>query len=141
MVCILALGACVDMDTAGKPIEGTSGDVVTEPGDYLGYRVVLPCEDRYVNIGVIGTGAVELTEVADISTVGQELALSMRGDMPSIHSWGGYGLSCEPGIGTSLTTDNWKDVDAIISRVGQYLRERDYAVQVGIRVESIPVAH
>jgi hypothetical protein len=140
LVCVLALGACVDMDTRGKPIEGTSGDVVTEPGDYVGYRVVLPCEDRYVNIGVIGTGSVALTEVTDISAAGQELAASMR-DITSIHSWGGYGLACEPGVGTSLWTDNWNDVDTIIGRVGEYLRDRDYAVQVGIRVESIPVPH
>ena len=141
MIAVVALcGACVDMDDGGKPIEGTSGDVATEPGDYVGYRVVLPCEERYVNIGVIGTGAVELTEAADISAAGQELAASMR-DIASIHSWGGYGLGCEPGVGTSIATDNWNDVDAIISRVGDYLRERDYAVQVGIRVESISVPH
>ena len=140
MVALVVTGACVDMDTSGKPIEGTSGDVATEPGNYVGYRVVLPCEDRYVNIGVIGTGSVALTEVADISAVGQELAASMR-DITSIHTWGGYGLSCEPGVGTSLTTDNWRDVDAIISRVGEYLRERDYHVQVGVSVASIPVPH
>jgi hypothetical protein len=141
MVAVVALvGACVDMETSGKPIEGTSGDVTTEPGTYAGYRVVLPCEERYVNIGVIGTGSVELADVDDISAVGQELAASMR-DITSIHSWGGWGLACEPGVGTSLTTDDWKDVDAIISRAGEYLRDHDYNVQVGVRVDSIPVPH
>ncbi len=141
MFALVALGgACVDMDTSGKPIEGTSADVTTEPGTYVGYRVVLPCEDRYVNIGVVGTGSVALAEVEDISAVGQELAASMR-DITSIHSWGGYGLACEPGVGTSLTTDNWHDVDAIIGRVGDYLRDRDYKVQVGVSVGSIPVPH
>ena len=141
MFAVVALtGACVDMETSGKPIEGTSADVATEPGSYVGYRVVLPCEERYVNIGVIGTGSVELAEVADISAVGQELAASMR-DITSIHSWGGYSLACEPGVGTSLTTDNWRDVDAIISRVGDYLRDHDYKVQVGVNVSSIPVPH
>lgn len=133
-------GACVDMGDGGKPIEGTSGDVMTEPGDYVGYRVVLPCEDRYVNIGVIGTGSVALTDTADIGAAGQEIAASMR-DITSIHSWGGWGLACEPGVGTTITTDNWNDVDAIISRVGEYLRERDYAVQVGISVQTIAVPH
>jgi hypothetical protein len=137
---VLALGACVDMDDRGSTIVGTSGDVMTEPGDYVGYRVVLPCEDRYVNIGVIGTGSVDLTEVADISAAGQELAATLR-DVTSIWGYGGYGLACEPGVGTQIYTDNWQDVDALIGRIGDYLRDRDYGLQVGLSVGSQPVPH
>jgi len=140
LVAVLALGACVDMDDRGSTIVGTSGDVSTEPGDYVGYRVVLPCEDRYVNIGVIGTGSVDLTEVADISAAGQELAATLR-DVSSIWGYGGYGLACEPGVGTQIYTDSWQDVDALIGRIGEYLRDRDYGLQVGLSVGSQPVPH
>lgn len=139
-VFVVALAACVDMDHGGTPIVGTSGDVTTEPGDYVGYRVEMPCEDRYVNIGVIGTGAVELTDVADIGAAGEELAGSLR-DIRSIWGWGGYGLACEPGVGTTIYTDNWQDVDTLIARIGAYLREHDYALQVGLSVDSQPVPH
>jgi hypothetical protein len=132
------LGACVEMDDNSSTIVGTSGDVATAPGDYVGYRVVTPCEDAYVNIGVIGTGSVEVTATADISAAGSELAQALR-DVPSIWGHSGYGLSCEPGLGTTLYTNNWRDVDALIGRVGEFLRDRDLALQVGIGVDSQPV--
>ena len=135
---LAATGACVDMDTHSEAIVGTSGDVVTEPGSYAGYRVVSPCEDRYVNIGVIGTGSLELTETADISAAGQELAATLH-DVTSIWGYGGYGLACEPGVGTTIYTSNWRDVDALIVRIGDYLREHDYILQVSVGVNSQPV--
>ena len=141
LIAVLATtGACVEMDRGGTPIVGTSGDVMTEPGAYVGYRVVLPCEDRYVNIGVIGTGSVELTAIEDISAAGNDLAASL-GDIKSIWGYGGYGLACEPGVGTTIYTSNWQDVDALIGRIGVYLDERDYGLQVSLSVDSPPVPH
>lgn len=139
-VAALALVACVDMDEGGSSIVGTSGDVQTEPGTYVGYRVVSPCEARHVNIGLVGMGSVELTDVADITAAGQEMAASMR-DIASIWGYGGYGLACEAGVGTQFYSNNWQDVDTIIARVGQYLRDHDYTMQVGISVSGIPVPH
>ena len=136
---LLLVGACVDMDDRGQTITGTSGDVTTEAGDYVGYRVVTPCEGRYVNVGVVGTGSVVLAEQSDFAVVADELGASMR-DITSIWGRGGYGLACEPGQGPLFYTSNWHDVDAAIARIGEYLREHDYAVQVGISVDSIPVA-
>jgi hypothetical protein len=135
----LLLGACVEMDDNSSTVIGTSGDVATAPGDYAGYRVVTPCEDAYVNIGVIGTGSVAITETAQIAAAGSELAAALR-DVPSIWGHSGYGLSCEPGLGTTIYTSSWRDVDALIGRVGQWLRDRDLALQVGIGVDSQPVA-
>jgi hypothetical protein len=140
LAAVAMLGACVDMEHRGEAIVGTSGDVTTEPGDYTGFRVVSPCEDRYVNIGVIGTGSVELTEVDDISAAGQEIAASLR-DVSSIWGHGGYGLGCEPGVGTTIHLSSWRDVDAVLVRIGEYLRDRDYGLQVGISVGSQPVPH
>jgi hypothetical protein len=58
---LLVLAACVDMAPGTSGIVGTSGDVTTAPGDYLGYRVAAPCDVRSANLGVIGTGPIELT--------------------------------------------------------------------------------
>jgi hypothetical protein len=134
----LLLGACVEMDDNSAPIVGTSGDVGTEPGDYVGYRVVTPCEDGYVNVGVIGTGSVEVSDSAQISAIGSELATTLR-DVTSIWGSSGYGLACEPGVGTTIWTNSWRDVDALIGRVGDFLRDRNLALQVGIGVSSQPV--
>lgn len=126
------------MDDRGSTIEGTSGDITTEAGDYVGYRVVTPCDEGYVNIGVIGTGSVVVDGSADISAAATDLAASLA-DVPSVWGHSGYGLSCEPGLGTTIYTDNWHDVDGLIERIGAFLRERDLSLQVGIGVDSIPV--
>lgn len=131
-------GACVDMDDRSSTIIGTSGDVSTEAGDYVGYRVVTPCEDGYVNIGVIGTGSIAVVSDAEISAAATDLAESLA-DVPSVWGHSGYGLACEPGLGTTIYTDNWRDVDGLIGRIGTFLRERDLALQVGIGVDSVPV--
>lgn len=135
---LLLVGGCVDMDDRAPTIVGTSGDVTTEPGDYVGYRVVSPCEDSYVNIGVIGTGSIEPTDVSEISALGAELGASLR-DVTSVWGSAGYGLACEPGVGTSIYTNNWQDVDALIVRIGEFLRDRDLTLQVGVNVSSQPV--
>jgi hypothetical protein len=136
----LACGACVDMEDGSSPIVGTSGDVTLEPGDYVGYRVVSPCVDGHVHIGVIGTGSRQLTEIAAIKDAARELGSSL-GDVASVWGHSGYGLSCEPGIGTQIYTNNWQDVDALVVRAGEFLRDRDLALQVGIAVAGMPVAH
>src|SRR5690606_3888720 len=88
-VLVLAAGG-VDMDDNSSGSVGTSGDVETSPGDYAGYRVVAPCEDSFVNIGVIGTGSIEPTATDAISAAGQDLAATLR-DVSSIWGYGGYG--------------------------------------------------
>ena len=135
---LLVVGGCVDMEDRGPTIVGTSGDVTTEPGDYTGYRVVSPCEDSFVNIGVIGTGSIDVPDANDISALGSELGASLR-DVTSVWGSAGYGLACEPGLGTSIYTNDWRDVDMLIARIGEFLRDRDVALQVGVNVGSQPV--
>ena len=134
------LAACTMNEPDGPGVTGTEADVATTPGDYTGYRVVRPCEGTWTDIGVIGTGSIELTDVAAIGAAGQELRMQLA-DVLSIHGWGGYGLACEPGIGTSIHLSDWREVDRVIAHAGAWLRARDYKLQVGISVESIPVAH
>ena len=139
LAAVLLLGGCVH-EHEGTGVTGSSADVTTPPGDYTGYRVVMPCEGNWTDVGVIGTGAIAVTQTADVAAAGQELRAQLL-DIESIHGWGGYGLACEPGIGTSIWLDDWRDVDPLIERIGAWLRERDYALQVGIDVSSIPVPH
>jgi len=100
---------------------------------------VTPCESTYANIGVVGTGTVKLTDTDEVSSVASELAANVR-DISSV--WGsGSGLGCEPGLGLLLDTNNWRDVDQLIVRAGEFLHDRDLSLQVSISVGGIPVPH
>jgi len=133
---LLFLSACIQFhDDDGNAVIGSRADMQTPTGDYVGYRVVTACGGTWTDVGVIGTGTLE---PADIAAAGEELHTRVA-DFASIWGWGGTSLVCEPGIGTSIDLDNWRDVDALILRIGDWLRERDYKLQVGISVDSIPV--
>jgi hypothetical protein len=116
---------------------GTRDDVRTTAGSYGGFRVVLACPQPWVDLGVIGTGAQKPAKVEDISAAGQELHQRLE-DVASIWGYGGYGLECESGVGTSIDLSSWLDVDTVIERTGDWLRERDLDLQVGITVAEIP---
>lgn len=136
MLCV-ALAACVQ-EHHGPGVLGSPADVTTPAGQYTGYRVVTACPMSFVSIGVIGTGSVAITDNAQISQIGQQLRSQLT-DVTSIWGWGGAALGCEPGVGTELDLDDWRDVDPLIVRVGAFLHEHDYALQVNLTVESIPV--
>ena len=136
IVLALLLTACVAEDH-GSGVVGSEADVTTPPGDYTGYRVVTECGGTWTDIGVIGTGTIEVTDTALISEAGNDLFFQL-GDIKSIWGWGGYGLVCEPGVGTQIDLSNWRDVDAVIARTGEWLRARDYKLQVGISVGGPP---
>ena len=133
------LAGCVanshEFDVLGEgrrgPVRGSPGDVHTAAGDYAGYRVVRPCAMAYADLGVRGTGSVILTQ-AMIEAAGTEI-LQLIGDL-WLPGGGGYGLSCEAGVGTELMLGDWRDVDTAIARVGPWLAERDLALQVAVSV-------
>jgi hypothetical protein len=136
----LLLSGCIE-EHHGPGVVGTRADMTTPAGDYAGYRVVTECGNTWTDVGVIGTGSIAVTDTAAIAAAGNELYAQL-GDIKSIHSWGGYGLVCEPGIGTNVWLSNWRDVDTVIARTGEWLRARDFALQVGIGVEgpAVPTA-
>ena len=105
---------------------------------YAGYRVIIPCEGSWIDIGIRGLGTRDVTAVDQIAKVGGDISNSLR-DIRSVYGGGGYGLACEPGVGTSFGLTDWRDADRVIERIGQRLRELDLSIQVGIRVASIPV--
>jgi hypothetical protein len=130
------LTACITFDHDNDDhVIGARTDMRTQPGDYAGYRVVTACSGTWSDVGVIGTGTIE---PADIAGAGQELHTRLT-DFASIWGWGGTSLVCEPGVGTSIDLNNWRDVDLLIVRIGDWLRERDYKLQVGIAVGGQPV--
>jgi hypothetical protein len=133
----LLVGGCA-VEHHGSGVVGSSDDMSTPAGDYTGYRVVTQCEGTWTDVGVIGNGSVVLAQTAEISAAGQDLHTQLV-DLASVWGWGGYGLACEPGIGTQVYLSNWRDVDTVITRVGTWLRAHDYALQVAISVSGIPV--
>jgi hypothetical protein len=138
-VALLALlcSCLLDQPPDGRPILGAPSDVTTPTGAYAGYRVQRTCPQTYVDIGVIGTGAIA-PAADDIAAFGADLHARIA-DIASVWGWGGIALVCEPGVGTTVMLDDWRDVDTIIARAGDFLRDHDLALQVGISVDSIPV--
>jgi hypothetical protein len=134
----LVLGGC-GAGSADSAVKGSPADVVTAPGVYPGYRVVMPCPGSGVDLGIRGLGTKEVATADEVWKVGGEIDLSLR-DLQSVWSAGGYGASCETGLGTLVHLDDWRDVDRVIARIGAMLRERDLSIQVGLSVVSVPVA-
>ena len=137
-VAALLLTGCLEPDDPGPGVVGTRADMTTPPGDYAGYRVVTECSSHFGDAGVIGIGSIALTQIADISAAAEDLHTRVT-DLASVWGWGGYGLACESGIGTQIYLSDWRDVDTIIARTGEWLREHDYALQVVIDVSGVPV--
>ena len=137
---VLLVPACIIDAPAESPgVVGSREDVTTVPGDYAGYRVVMPCANAWNDVGITGTGTVAVTGTDAISAAGQDLKTRVA-DLASIWSWGGVSLACESGVGTQLSLSNWHDVDTIIARTGAWLVDHDYNLTVSISVGSIPVA-
>lgn len=140
-VVVLAFVACSGdpVDRIPSDVTGSPSDLHTPPGSYAGYRVSYPCSGSWVNVGVEGVGANPVTTINGVTRVGADILASLA-DVPSVFGGGGYGLQCHSGVGTSVSLDDWRDVDAVIARIGAYLGERDLSLQVGISVSGVPVA-
>ena len=136
VISVLAVACGSEADPGG--VKGSSRDVMTVPGVYAGYRVVRPCASSWVDVGVRGLGA-PAAGYEEIWSVGTDILTALR-SMPSVWAAGGYGAVCEPGVGTEVYLDDWRDVDGVIERVGGLLRDRGSGIQVGIVVSSVPVA-
>jgi len=136
LVLVLVLAACSG-DSIPSVVNGSPSDLRTAPGIYAGYRVSYPCAGASVDVGVEGLGANPVTTSDGISHAGADILASLA-DVPSVWGGGGYGLQCQSGIGTSVSLDDWRDVDQVVTRVGALLRERDLSLQIGIFVSGIP---
>ena len=137
MLLVGLLAGCNEM-ASGDQVIGDRSDVQTTPGVYVGYRVISPCQNTVPALGVVGTGTTALVNLQDIAAAGATL-LSRFSDLPSVWGGGGYGTVCGPGVGSELDLDNWHDVDTVIVRTGQWLRDQNLTLEVGIAVSSVPV--
>ncbi len=136
-IALLALAGCTGGATPA--VIGTEADVRTAPGDYVGYRVIAPCSTSgVIQLGVVGTGSTALVNIDAIAAAGATL-MSKLADIKSIWGGGGYGLVCDPGVGTEIDLDNWFDVDEVIARTGEWLHDQNLSLEVALSVESIPM--
>ncbi|MGE0867807.1 MAG: hypothetical protein AB7P03_04570 [Kofleriaceae bacterium] len=132
LCCLPLLAGCLAGETTSPGVLGSPADLMTPAGIYDGYRVVHPCPaSSSVQVGVVGLGAVVPPTLPMVSEVGRELWMSLR-DIPSISGGGGYGIGCDGGTSTSVLMTDWRDVDQVIARVGEYLEARDLGLQVGV---------
>lgn len=120
-------------------MSGSPSDLRTEPGAYAGYRVSYPCSEISVDVGVEGLGANRVTSEFAIAEIGADLLASLA-DVSSVWGGGGFGVQCSAGLGTTISLDDWRDVDRVTARIGAMLSERDLALQVAISVGPVPVA-
>jgi hypothetical protein len=128
------------MGATSPAVVGSAADVQTTPGDYVGYRVIAPCSTSgVIQFGVAGTGSTALVNIDAIAAAGATL-MGKLSDIKSIWGGGGYGLVCDPGVGTEIDLDNWFDVDEVIARTGQWLHDQNLSLEVALSVESIPMA-
>ena len=143
-ICFALVGCGVSK--ADSSVHGSPADVSTAPGTYDGYLVVNECQYARPNFGVVGSGTAWFNDVApgDDSRPAalSEFAHGVIGpaldDVASV--WGiGWGLACE-GVGVSVDTNDWRDVDPIIGICGAILRDNKLREEIAISVGEVPVA-
>lgn len=138
LVLALVLAACAVPDDNGyRRVEGTPADVTTAAGEYMGYRVVLPCDDATNAAGVVGTGPVGVATDSRLAGPASDLMTRLE-DVPSVWLVNGPGLVCESRVGIVIDVYDWRDVDEVIARTAGWLVEKGYDVHIGIRVVAKP---
>ena len=135
---VVCLAACVPHE-----IDGTPDDVHTMPGSFDHFRFVLPCSDGNAQQAVIGDGSMilgdgppSLARDRKLEEAGDALYKAIHSKVPSMFNAGGASSSCEGGsrAATWLELWDWRDVDAAVPLVGDWLREHDMGMEVGILV-------
>lgn len=142
LIATASLLACAERDPGG-PL-GSPADVHTAPGDYTGYRVVMPCTGLAGDeVGVLGTGTVAVSG-ADVSARGAELYALVDGGPyhDVLYGGGGTAVPCVGGATTTLFLGDWRAVDPVVAEVGAWLRANDLALEVAITITGpfAPVA-
>ncbi len=132
----IGLAACVQYE-----IEGTPDDVQTQPGAYDGFRFVRPCTQTSFQQAVIrdvGRGLPGLALDRELQETGHALYDDIHARVPSMFAPGGASIPCEGGSGgaTWVQLWDWGDVDVTVQLVGNWLRDHDLALEVGIEVTA-----
>jgi hypothetical protein len=130
--------ACLSGEADSPDVQGQPNDVKTVPGVYDGYEVVYPCPLHPTSYGIQGAGLIPMTTGDDVWNAGSAMCTVLK-DVPSVFGCGGMGTACS-GLGTFVEMDDWREVDTVIDRVGHFLRDHDWSLDVAVEVNSIPVA-
>jgi hypothetical protein len=112
---------------------GQPSDVKTVPGAYDGYEVVKGCPKSPAQFAVRGLGSRTVggsTTAYQVCDAGREAGI--------IYGCGGEGIACTTD-GAQMDLLDWRDVDPIIDRVGRFLKENDWSLEVAIHVYPPPL--
>jgi hypothetical protein len=145
LLVLVLLGGCGrdPNDTSGSVV-GTRADMLTPLGDANGFSVTDKCD--YASVGVIGRGKLYFDNTQPLDELRgraiDRFATAIYDEVKALDGvWGvGYGVACTGG-GASINTNNWRTIDAVIVKIGDYLRKSDLREQVGIWVSGSPVAN
>jgi hypothetical protein len=121
-------------------IEGSRDDVKTRSGEYDGYAVTFDCRYNYMLLSVIGRGKRWFND-AEPGSPGRDAAVVRFKDhilppaVDDLHSVEGYGcgLGCR-GINATLYMHDWREVDAVVQRVGALLKSLDLREEVSVGI-------
>ena len=141
-----SLIGCVSPVAEGDGVIGSPSDVEAEPGEYDGYRLSDACSYSST-FGVQGTGTEWFQGIGPedearpeaLDALAQQAISPVLGDVASV--WGlGWGLACDT-VGVIVWMNDWRDVDVVIERSGEVLREGSLREEVSISVGGVPVPH
>jgi hypothetical protein len=133
---LLALAAspgCGDSGQGTSYVLGQPSDVQTAPGSYDGYEVVKGCPKSPAQFAVRGLGS----QIVGGTTAAYQVcdAVGMPG---TVFGCGGQGIACTTD-GAGLDVLDWRAVDPIIDRVGRFLKDHDWSLEVAIDVYPPPL--
>lgn len=127
-------------DEQGVRVQGSPSNVKTAPGEYDGYEVFAECQLPSVAYGVRGTGSRWYHDAAPgaperINAL-WELGDAFEPTLRSVQSLDGIGVgtSCTLDAGVSVQMSDWREVDVVLERAGQFLSEGELREEVGVRV-------
>jgi len=124
---------CENSHQGTSYVLGQPSDVQTVPGAYDGYEVIKGCPKSPAQFAVRGLGSLTVGG----STAAYQVCADGR-QAGTIFECGGEGIACTTD-GTSMSLLDWRDVDPVIDRVGHFLKDNGWSLEVAIHVYPPPL--
>lgn len=127
----------------GSGVVGSALDAHVGAGNYDGYRVIRPCPTRVTAgapLALKGVGPTKLTTIDEVQAWSSRRLSPLLSEGTSVNGVGGVSLGCEDGIGAWVVLSDWREVDALVARIGAFIREDGVDAQVSIEVQGPMVA-
>jgi hypothetical protein len=129
---VASLG-CEQSTQGTSYVLGQPSDVKTVPGSYDGYEVIKSCPNSQAQFAVRGLGS------QAIGGAGATYRLcSAVGEPGTIFGCSAQRIACSTD-GLSLSVLDWRAVDSLIDRVGRFLKDNDWSLEVAIHVYPPPL--